>query len=602
MGIFDGLKQAVRKEHLLISADGSLPIDHIEAWSDAKKIDYAWKVYNSLDEKYTTDHKNGSLKFLCGQFKIPEGLHLANKLSNLYDLISRKTESNTTTSASVHRIAAVSPIFWPKTTEVKERALRFIKSVNNDIEIMNKEIARYNSTTTKIDQFKLLQEIYRQSEAIGNKYSDIEITQCPSYCAELHNKLFLNLQKQFSFHNVLSMKDVLDLDPNPMIPRTEYSLTKNTLPEIIANMSPEKISFLLDILTEHDFRQQLANLYSNDESGQIEFQAFLQTHQIEYLGGMNSRNFKVTPNDGDRPFVLKVDNRKGAPRSTAVHLREGSLRDTFIPIAAQRQTSFGEQITRTILVTAYCDGGDIESHENTHCKDDEQRIKNALSIYGQMGAILEKIRLDGCYFPDMKNSNWLIDSSGIVCLSDDKSFLFTNQDLNVDRTINSENWYGYLSTRAMNPPEFAYLIGNNTIPADAMHAYMLGKNLYQYLSGCDSNYLYNHCHPSTFDYSAPVFQTNKGRELQSLILKLAAFDYKNRISVKQAVHELERIEVLTDSPPSAKKTTVNAIEQSSISKTKDMKSRLMNFKDTEPVDPIQENTGIDKQTMGKSNT
>lgn len=423
----------------------------------------------------------------------------------------------------------------------------FIVEVNRDIKRLNALIDSYNKTDEKPGQIDTLQKISLLKQQIDNKYSDKQINACPEYRREIHRNLFQELQTQFVSLGIPSLLNITkrDLEDDAPVVRVDDSL-----PEILANMAPEKASMMLAILSEgaHFNKVALSNLYAPAEPGYAEFTSFLGKNTVTFLGGGNSKNFKITPNDASPPFVLKVDNRMGMPKSAEAHLRDHSLQDIFTPTSAERQVtgtqlSTGNEITRTLLVTEFCSGGDLESHNKTHGADTNARLASAISIYSQMGMILSGISRDGCAFPDMKNSNWLIDEHGKVRLADTKSFVFVEDNNVFDKTKNVERWFNFISTKFMNPPEFAC----KTFSADKMHSSMLGKDLYQYLSGCSYKDL--HCkYAVDFPFTAPVFQTAEGKELKSLIMNMVIPNPDDRLSLTEAMVQINKFQL----PPEKK--------------------------------------------------
>lgn len=447
----------------------------------------------------------------------------------------------------VKKLPAVLMKKIPPITNTTPSLSRFIGEVNQDIKQLNALIDSYNKTDEKPGQIDTLQKISLLKQQIDNKYSDKQINICSEYRREIHRNLFQELQKQFVSLDIPSLLNVTQRDLNAVVPLVRAD---DSLPEILANMAPEKASMMLAILSEgaHFDKVALSNLYVPADPGYAEFTSFLGKNTVTFLGGGNSKNFKITPNDASPPFVLKVDNRMGMPKSAEVHLRERSLQDVFTPTAAERQVtgtqqSTGNKITRTLLVTEFCSGGDLDSHSKTHGVDTNARLLSAISIYSQMGLILNGISQDGCGFPDMKNSNWLIDEHGKVRLADTKSFVFLEDNHVFDKTKNAERWFNFLSSKFMNPPEFAC----KTFSADKMHSSMLGKDLYQYLSGCSYKDL--HCkYAVDLPFTAPVFQTAEGKELKSLIMNMVKPNHDDRISLTEAMIQINKFQL----PPEKK--------------------------------------------------
>ncbi len=424
----------------------------------------------------------------------------------------------------------------------------FVKDVNKELVNLNALIKKFNQENAPAEKIIILTQIYQEQIRIDDQYSPEYMAYCEDYRDQIHNNLFKEIKRQFKDLGIDTLPEKL---PSDKLPKGASS---SPLPTVLANMAPEKINKLLEILAEgKDFdRGELERLYKRSEKGYKEFKEFLSTHSINFLGGGNSKNFKIINNLTNDEFVLKVDNRLGMPKGAAAHLRENALKDVLTPVVAERQATYvddkGKIATRTLMITEFCQGGDLESHGQNLKTQDTARVASALNIYTQMGAIVESIRSDGCAFPDMKNTNWLIDSDGTVRLADTKSFVFIENNGNIDTDSPKNKWYNFVTTRFMNPPEFAQ---DTPFSADKVHSYMLGKNLYQYLSNCDCEDFWREYAPDRwevihdareFDYSAPIFSTPHGKELKKLILDMVLPNPKNRISVTQALSRLEKIQ------------------------------------------------------------
>lgn len=574
MGFF---RKTLRKEHLLDRGIYSDSKGHL-----AQRIDYAWNIYNSPKPKYTTAHKDAALSFLRASFNIPESYKkeqavekiaalMALKAANpdkkfvpkLPDPVRREVVAGGTPSvavrvaeirAPVEEVVRLEPmaklkyITSPSTSHLSKSTAqmvdKFIKSVNGDIDELNRLIKVYNDTRDKEGKIRALQGVYHYAKIVDSKYQAAYMSFSAGYRETIHQTLYSNVKKEFAKLGILSLHKVLEINPAspPITP-----VNKDSFAEILANMSPEKTSRLLTILAEGakfdltDFKR----LYSSGEEGYEEFQSFLKKHSIQFLGGGNSKNFKITSLADGSEIVLKVDNRLNMPKKVEAHLREHSLKATLTPVAAERQATYvdassSERWTRTLLLTEFCAGGDLESHSKQR-PNNAARLQSALDIYSQMGTILNDISRDGCGFPDMKNTNWLLDRNGRVRLADTKSFAFTDAVGNIDYKSPANEWCSLLSTGYMNPPEFKRW---DRVPfsADKMHSFMLGKNLYQYLTQCDFEYLYGKNDAAEFDFSAPIFQSAPGRQLKTLISAMIKVDPAQRIPVSEAVSELTRIQ------------------------------------------------------------
>jgi hypothetical protein len=161
---------------------------------------------------------------------------------------------------------------------------------------------------------------------------------------------------------------------------------------------------------------------------------------------------------------------------------------------------------------------------------------HGIDIYRQMGTILMGIQADGCAFPDMKNSNWLIDNKGVLHLADAKSFIYTNNG-KIDSDNTNKKWADILDTGLWNPSDFNEVGVNYNYPADKLHSYILGKNLYQYLTKCDVHD-FEQYRGAGFDFSNKIFKTDMGKKLMLLIINLTDENIQNRMGLQEAVKEL----------------------------------------------------------------
>ncbi|WP_165485082.1 hypothetical protein [Legionella rowbothamii] len=404
---------------------------------------------------------------------------------------------------------------------------------------MNILIENYNGEENYRKRCLILSQIYQMQKALSNRFPQQIIASCPEYHQKIHHKLFKEIKDEFTSLDISSLQENSLEDQLASRP---LHFDPTSLPELIANMPPEKVDGLLKILFEgaNFNRAELIKLYSPDEEGYKDFEMFLHTHTIMSLGGGNSRNFKITNTHNGKNLVLKIDFREKYPRHADIYLRKRSLENVCTPIWAERDASFinhkNQHITRSLLVTDYCQGSDLETYAQVS-RPINELLSLALDIYRQMASLLKNIVSDGCAFTDMKNSNWLIDN-GTLKLADTKSFLFIDESGLLDMTIPQNYWfYGITGTMDLIPPEL-----NSRIPppssADKAHTFMLGKNLYQFLTkAADLDDVIG----KKTDFSEPIFRTPSGALLQTLIEKLTQEDSKLRPSMDEVINELTKI-------------------------------------------------------------
>ena len=93
----------------------------------------------------------------------------------------------------------------------------------------------------------------------------------------------------------------------------------------------------------------------------------------------------------------------------------------------------------------------------------------------------------------------------------------------------------------MNPPEWT--TEPREINAEQSHAYMLGKNIYQYLTGCSVKYL-KETHELFYDFSHSVFSsTLQGQVLNDLITQLINPTAEDRPSLDDVFNQLTLLQV-----------------------------------------------------------
>ncbi|MCH9756604.1 MAG: protein kinase [Gammaproteobacteria bacterium] len=410
---------------------------------------------------------------------------------------------------------------------------QFIDAVRPEIEGFNRLIDAYNQEIDKDEKLRQLQDIYASLKWLNDRFLNRAIDYCPDYYHGINRDFFRELQAEFRDLGVLSMHEDAVYHPEKPI------LDSGSPPEKLANLSFEDTEALIKILKRNDWTK--ASKYFSDDH---------HSYTIRVLGGHNSESFILQNITTQEEYVLKIENRLGLPRHAETHLRKNGLSGVLTPMLADRQVSYfdakvNQVVTRTVLLTTLCEG-DLEHATEKH-KSNDARIDAALDIYTQMSEVLGTIAANNCIFTDMKNSNWLIDEHGNIKIADTKGFLFTNAegifDLNDDDEKNG-NYNRVANTPYVNPPE-----GWGRKPrADQSHAYMLGKNLYQYLTQCSHRAFYidnNTKQPlkqvHQLDFPDAVFKTERGRALKALIIELMQDDPRKRLSTEAACERLKAI-------------------------------------------------------------
>ena len=386
-------------------------------------------------------------------------------------------------------------------------------------------------------KIELLHQINDLRKNLDDNYP--QILTLPTFKHEIQITLFNALKAQFAVCGIDTMHEKILTAHRQTIPIPSI----DPFSKLLADMAPEKISAMLTALTRVPFDKTGFNQVFTS----LEERAVADSYTIVPMKGHNSKNFSVTHNtDFTEPVrVLKVDNRLGNARNIDTYLRNTPLVNVLTPTNVSRTLTYSNRSrenTRTLLITEFCEGGDpmtyIEAQVNAQqITTDEARVHSALKLYDQMGVILTEIDKAGCFFPDMKNANWLIDAQGLMRIADTKSFVFAEMGVYTAH-LQKNQWLdfsGLLTTRCLNPPELlsAYSF------VDSVHCFMLGENLYQYLTGCDATDFDTKKDASQYAFDQyPIFQTPEGRALRVLIGKMVKFNPVDRITIQDALAEL----------------------------------------------------------------
>ena len=421
---------------------------------------------------------------------------------------------------------------------------KFLVAINLDIRKLNSLINKFNISMLKDNKLQFLHEIYQHQAMINNKYPPTTMSKYPEYREEIHFKLYKKMKLHFAALGITSLKNALVVHLTPQKSNTDPS---EIFSEMLANMAPEKTIKMARILEAGALfsRSAFRRLYRRQEEPEYsEYQHFLSQYSIEFLGGTNSKNYKLSSNTDNTSFVLKLGNQLNKPSSAEEKLRTHSLRGSLTTVYAERRAIFkdatGLTVSRTLSCTQFCPGGNLLNYARDY--ENNARIDTALSLFRQMAEILNKIQGEGCAFTDMKNENWLIDGDGKPLISDTKSFIFANAKGELSYQSMMDQWYEILATSYMKPPEFSTWM-SKPFSVDKMHSFLLGKNLYQFLTKCSDRYLHLRNDEQQYDFSDAIFNGEQGNKLKELIKQMICTKPDIRISVNDVLSQLIHIEV-----------------------------------------------------------
>ena len=209
------------------------------------------------------------------------------------------------------------------------------------------------------------------------------------------------------------------------------------------------------------------------------------------------------------------------------------------------------EIIRNIQILPYV-GPDIQSFLDTHPKNDQgvyvdypkfKIISDACKIYSEMIDILSVFQEQGFAHTDIKNSNFLINKEGKLEIADIKGIMAIEDK---DKVTMEFKGGPIFSDPTIQSPELKKIQsdGFGSCNVDKMHAFMLGKNLYQFLTGCSSSDLENiHINiDKTNPFTGQIFEGAEGRQLQNLIRNLLQENPEHRISLSEVKYALMQVQ------------------------------------------------------------
>lgn len=515
---------------------------------------------------------------------------------------------NSELSSKVTQLSAVNPIKPPKPgllAGVSDSFLKeihqFPENINSDLKGLNVLIEHYLKSVESSDKLNALKAVFDAHEGISQKYSGKLTAYFFDYKKEFQDKFFNQLQAEFNQLGVTFSQKKPRLSQ-----ASEYKSAPEIFNDFIENMPLEKSAQLIAILTDktmnvEEFTFRYTNLYKPGETGYEDFQVFLSTHDVPtLLGGVNSSNFKINFKSVDildsskvpLARVLKEESRHGRPTFMIDKLRSSSLDTKLTSLQVERNVpidDLGELIMKTLIITDYCDGGDLETYLKKQT-DPTARMKSIFIFYTQMAETLEQFRANDCFFSDMKNTNWVVNKEeNTILIADTKALLpATNGEFNEDNDDAKLFCLALLHSHFLSPPEF--MIEPCIFSVDKAHAYMFGKNLYQAMTGCSYEYLRQMKEITDKDCNHPIFETKEGLLLKYLIKSLVKPSPEDRLTMAEALKVIHQAELINDQRTGRDKLiNILSIKLSSIQNQLLLKETLSKRKNTDVEKKFESN-------------
>lgn len=394
---------------------------------------------------------------------------------------------------------------------------------------VNQLLATYKEPLDDNGKISILKDLLQNIRSV-------EINEIPKKLAndacfhKLKTKLFSFIKNELAKVNIKTLLD----------PRVTFHDPKDhpsVLAKLIADMRPDKADKLMEMLSDESKldKDKLKELYEEDDftAEACEFREFLKTHLITFLGGNNSKNYKVENTLGGAQ-VLKVDNRLNMPRHIECQIRD-KVPALFLKVYADRQTlgkvinpytQAADTVSRTILVTEYstADSRFMHAVENKEVETGIEMGIKMIQVYLDLQSV-------NCFFPDSKFHNFQVKNDKLI-VADTKSLLFSKNG-KYTNTLEKNKGSNLIRTSGF---DVDFKRPYTELDIEKVHAGLLGRNLYCYLTGkVELPLIFSE---KDFNLEDNPFKTAKGEKLKKLILSLTKDQPNQRISLLEAQKSL----------------------------------------------------------------
>ena len=301
-------------------------------------------------------------------------------------------------------------------------------------------------------------------------------------------------------------------------------------------------------------------------------QQFFSQHTFEVLSVGNTLNIKITNSATQEIKVLGIAKQMSnafLPVITREILKQQGV------VACKYSVTMHDTSPFNIILTDYYPEGSFDNlchRKNLSTATQQEACADNILKMAKRLQVLEQA---GVFFSYAKAANWLLDSEDLV-IADEKSLRTFEQAKLMGRYIRTGGYWPELKKAPKNAEYF-----------EKIHAYILGANIYLYLSKArPPKDIVDYDH----SFSDDVFKGDIGQRYKSLILNLTNPDASKRMGLKDAIAELEGIQqrlVLKKSLVQLYRHAEEALsdryfacnaDASSINASKDFKTRYQSFK------------------------
>ncbi|NDH67930.1 MAG: hypothetical protein EBY22_08545 [Gammaproteobacteria bacterium] len=204
----------------------------------------------------------------------------------------------------------------PAVKKLHARGAGLLNSINEDIQQLNDLITEYNRANNLTDRIAKLKQLEATRQRLDDVYGDDQISFfsfyfSPDYQSSVYTALHQSLYQQ---------RTRLRLESVGQMSTTLESDSGQELSDVLDEMSMDDIVQIMQILASgasNGIHQQLTKIAPQN----LAYQNFLIQHDVECIGGGNSKNFAFTHRLRQQRTLLKLENRLNTPKKNEREFR-----------------------------------------------------------------------------------------------------------------------------------------------------------------------------------------------------------------------------------------------------------------------------------------
>ncbi|MCX7090882.1 MAG: hypothetical protein NTU48_05475 [Legionellales bacterium] len=303
------------------------------------------------------------------------------------------------------------PLIHAAVKKLHARGAGLLSRINEDIHQLNDLINEYNQVSKHTDRIAKLKQLEATQQRLDDAYSDDQISFCstffsPDYQSFVYTALHQSLYQQRTRLRLGSddqMSAILEPDSG------------QELSDVLDGMAMDEIVQIMQVLASrasNRIHPQLTKIAPLN----VAYQNFLIQHDVECIGGVNSKNFVFTHRLRQQRIVLKLENRLNTPKKNERELRallsEKENEPSFlVPEWSDRRAVFidpgtNQSMMRRLTVMDYNEGSTL--HDLPVEADSVAQQNLAIDVALAQIMIYKKMHLLGRTWTDGKGDNLLL--------------------------------------------------------------------------------------------------------------------------------------------------------------------------------------------------